>query len=319
MHLPFTTSEALLEALRAAAEPTRLRLLDLCASAELTVSELTQILGQSQPRVSRHLKLLCDAGLLVRLREGSWAFYRLARDGSPAAALAASITAAIPATDPDRALDRARLADVRQGRSDLAARYFRDNAGQWDQIRAMHVDEAEVERALLAALGPCAGLRLLDIGTGTGRVLELTGPALHAGVGIDQSREMLAIARLALDRAGLANCSVRQGDLLQLPFPAGSFERVAIHQVLHFIDDPAAAVREAARVLAPGGRLVMVDFAPHALEDLRERHAHRRLGFADTEVAGWAQTAGLIPRPPVHLPGARLTVAVWAADAPVRS
>jgi ArsR family transcriptional regulator len=305
--------DQLLAGLRAAAEPTRLRLLALCGRAELTVTELTQILGQSQPRVSRHLKLMCEAGLLERFREGAWAFYRLAQRG-PAAPLAASLAALLPRDDPGLALDFERLEGVKRSRAAAAAEYFRANAGEWNRIRSMHIDEAEVERAVLAALGAGEIADYLDIGTGTGRLIELIGPRARHALGVDLSREMLAVARANLERAGLTHCSVRQADMYQLPLGSHGFDVVTIHQVLHYLEDPAAAIAEAARVLAPGGRLIVVDFAPHTLEDLREQHAHRRLGFRDAEVAEWCAAAGLAARPTVHLPGQPLTVSVWAAE-----
>lgn len=302
----------LLVGLRAAAEPTRLRLLALCAHAELTVSELTQILGQSQPRVSRHLKLLCEAGLLDRFREGTWVFYRLAQRGA-GAELTRVIIDQVPPDDATLARDLTRLEDVRRARAESAAAYFRANAPRWDQIRTLHVDDAEVERALLDML-PRQGIAdLLDIGTGTGRMLELFSGRVQRAVGIDMSREMLAVARANLDKAGRRNCLVRQGDMYQLPLPDQSFDAVIIHQVLHYADEPGEAIEEAARVLKPGGRLLVVDFAPHDLENLRSEHAHRRLGFRDDEVAGWARAAGLEPEPVVHLPGKPLTVGIWRA------
>ncbi len=304
--------DRLLDQLRAAAEPTRLRLLALCGEGELTVSDLTQILGQSQPRVSRHLKLLCDAGLLERFREGSWAFYRLAPRG-PGADLARDLVARLPGDDPVLALDRGRLQTVQQARAQQAARYFADNAADWHRIRSLHIDEAEVERALLARIGDRPVTDYLDIGTGTGRLLELIAPRADRAVGIDLSREMLAVARANLDRAGLRNCTVRQADLYQLPLPGDSVDLVTMHQVLHFLDQPAEAVAEAARVLRPGGQVLIVDFAPHEREELRERHAHRRLGLAERDVADWCAAAGLAVETIDHLPGSVLTVTVWSA------
>jgi ArsR family transcriptional regulator len=304
--------QALLNGLRAGAEPTRLRLLGLCAAGEVTVSELTQILGQSQPRVSRHLKLLCDAGLLERLPEGSWVFYRLTRAGE-AGALAQRLVALLPEDDPVLRRDQAGLAAVREQRAQAAAAYFRDNAEHWDAIRSLHIDEGEVERALLATLPPSRVRDLLDIGTGTGRLLELFGKQGVNGVGLDLSREMLAVARANLAKAGIANCYVRQGDMYRLPWNGPSFDAVTIHQVLHFADEPAHAIAEAARVLKPNGRLVIVDFAPHQLDHLRAPHAHRRLGFSDAEIAGWMEEAGLRPEPVTRLPGTQLTVSLWSA------
>jgi len=302
----------LLSALRAVAEPTRLRLLVLCSRGELTVSELAQILGQSQPRVSRHLKLLCEAGLLDRFREGSWVFYRISA-GNPASALARHLVAACGEADPALVLDLQRLAAIKQQRAARAAAYFRENAPHWDRIRSLYIDEREVEAALTEIITAAAPGDLLDIGTGTGRVIEILAPQVGQALGIDQSREMLAIARVNLERAGAANAMVRLGDMYQLPLPDASFDAVVIHQVLHYADRPAAAIAEAARVLRPGGVLVVVDFAPHELEFLRDEHAHHRLGFSDTEVADWCAEAGLDPAPPRHLAGDPLTVAVWAS------
>jgi len=302
----------LLMGLRAAAEPTRLRLLVLCAQGELTVSELTDILGQSQPRVSRHLKLLCDAGLLDRFREGTWVFYRAARRAR-AGELARLLIELVPQADATLALDRERLAAIKHQRATQATAYFRANAAQWDSIRSLYVAEREVEGALQTLL-PAEGLRdLLDIGTGTGRMLEIFGPQVERAVGVDLSREMLAVARVNLERANLRNCSLRQADMYQLPLPGASFDAVVIHQVLHYAERPAQAIAEAARVLRPQGRLVIVDFAPHDLEFLRTEHAHRRLGFADDEVLAWCRATGLEPEAVQRLPGNPLTVSLWPA------
>lgn len=302
----------LLSALRAAAEPSRLRLLALCAAGELTVSELTEILGQSQPRVSRHLKLLCEAGLLDRFREGTWVFYRLAQRAK-GGILARLLLGLVPEGDATLALDCERLAAIKRQRAAQAAEYFRANAAQWDRIRSLYVDEEEVEAALLQLL-PADGVRdLLDIGTGTGRMLEIFGPRVERAVGVDLSREMLAVARVNLERADLRNCSIRHADMYQLPLAGAAFDAVVVHQVLHYAERPPQVIAEAARVLRPGGVLVVVDFAPHDLEFLRREQAHRRLGFADTEVVAWFVAAGLEPGSVRHLPGNPLTIALWPA------
>lgn len=305
----------LLTALRAIAEPSRLRLLALCARRELTVSELVRITGQSQPRISRHLKVLTDAGVLARFSEGSWVFHRLAQSG-PGADVAARLMDLLAGDDSALAADAQGLAEVQAERAGKAAAYFRANAENWDQLRALHVDEAEVERAL-ADMWPVTPVKAyLDMGTGTGRLLEVFGPRARAGYGIDRSTDMLSMARDALERAGLTQCSVRQADLYQLPFDAATMDVVTVHQVLHFLDDPARAITEAARVLTPGGRLMVADFAPHEEESLRQDHQHRRLGFADAEVSGWMKTAGLTPHVPRHLPGNPLTVTLWMGEKP---
>jgi ubiquinone/menaquinone biosynthesis C-methylase UbiE len=313
----FTSNNAslddLLTALRAVAEPTRLRLLVLCSRGELTVSELAQILGQSQPRVSRHLKLLCEAGLLDRFREGSWVFYRVSIGGT-ASTLAGHLVAACNETESPVALDLQRLAAIKRQRAERAAAYFSENAPHWDRIRSLYIDEREVEAALIEIIAGAAPRDLLDIGTGTGRMIEVLAPHVGQALGIDQSREMLAVARVNLERASASNGMVRLGDMYQLPLPGGSFDAVVIHQVLHYADRPASAIAEAARVLRPGGILVIVDFAPHVLEFLRDEHAHRRLGFTDGEVAEWCCEAGLEPAPTRHLKGDPLTVAIWTAQ-----
>jgi ubiquinone/menaquinone biosynthesis C-methylase UbiE len=310
-------TETLLAGLRAAGEPTRLRLLALCAQNELTVTELTQILGQSQPRISRHLKLLCDAGLLERFPEGTWAFYRLAERGD-APDLSRTLANLLAPDDPILARDLHGLAEVKRARQQRAEEYFRANAAHWNEIRSLHVPETEVERALVQTFAGRTIHQFVDIGTGTGRVLELFKGHAERGVGIDLSREMLAIARARLEEAGCGQFQVRHADMYHLPLPPRSADAISIHQVLHYADEPAAAIREAARVLAPGGRLAVVDFAPHALESLREEHAHRRLGFAHEEVVGWCRNAGLEPAAPIDLAGDPLTVTIWPADAPAR-
>jgi ubiquinone/menaquinone biosynthesis C-methylase UbiE/DNA-binding HxlR family transcriptional regulator len=286
--LPFETLNA---ALKAAGEPTRLRILTLLTEAELTVSDLTEILGQSQPRISRHLRLLAEAGLLQRFREGSWAFFRLAEHG--AGDLGRALIERLDPDDSVLARDRERLLAVRQARADAAQAYFAAHAVEWDRIRELHVTDAAVEEAIAEALAEGPLRSLLDLGTGTGRMLEVFGPRIQRGLGLDLSLDMLALARARLDRAGLRHCSVRQGDIYNLTLPAESFDTVLIHQVLHFLEDGARAVQEAARVLERGGRLLIVDFAPHDLEFLREQHAHRRLGFSSDTVAQWMKAAGL--------------------------
>jgi len=316
--------ERLVGMLRAAGDSTRLRLLLLLMAAELTVSELTQIVGQSQPRVSRHLKLLCEAGLLERFKEGAWVFYRSAERG-PAGELARLLNAvAEGAQDATIAADRRRLAQVRAARAETAVEYFRENAPRWEQIRSLQVPEQDVEKAIVGLLRH-EGLRdVLDAGTGTGRMLELLAPHIKRGVGIDQSAEMLVLAREKLASAGAMHCQVRRGDLYRLPFADGDaehgFDAVIFHQVLHYLDDPQAALREAVRVVKPGGRVLIVDFAPHELEFLRAEHAHRRLGFSDREVQGWFKAAGLKPLAAEALAprsgSQTLTVMVWLAETP---
>ena len=304
--------DPLLDALRAAGEPTRLRLIALLRDGELTVGEIAEVLNQSQPRVSRHLKLLADAGLIERLPEGTWVFYRLAHGGG-AGRLLESLFGLLPVNEARLEGDRQRLAVIRRRRAKQAADYFSANAKSWDKLGALHIDEVEIEGVLLDLLGKAEIHDLLDIGTGTGRVLTLLGPKVGRGVGVDNSSAMLAIARAKLAEAGLRSCHVRHGDMYDLPWRGPSFDAVTIHQVLHFAERPAAIVAEAARVLRPEGRLVIVDFAPHGVEALRTEHAHRRLGFADRDILEWMEEAGLEPGRVRHLSGKALTVSIWHA------
>ncbi len=311
--------DGLLTGLRALAEPTRMRILALCRAGELTVSEIVRILGQSQPRVSRHLKLMTEAGILHRVPEGSWVLYRLAFDG-PGAILARHLLALMPGNDHQLAADRRRLMEVKRARAAIADDYFRRHAQEWNELRSLHVDEAElnaVARRLLVGDGGAIG-SLLDIGTGTGEMMKALAADIEIGEGIDISRDMLAVARTTLEQAGLEHCRVRQADLYRLPFPAHGFDAAVIHQVLHFVTDPPGAIAEAARVLAPGGRLLIVDFAPHDQETLRSEHNHRRLGFADAEIKAALTAAGLKTETIEHLPGDPLTVTLWLARKSMR-
>jgi ubiquinone/menaquinone biosynthesis C-methylase UbiE/DNA-binding transcriptional ArsR family regulator len=314
------TFDELSTMLKAAGEETRLRLLALVAEAELTVTELTEILRQSQPRISRHLRLLAESGLVVRFREGSWAFFRLAEHGDKAD-LARTLAAQLDPDDRMMARDRERLAAVRAARATAAQAYFREHAAEWDRIRRLHAADAAVEAEIQAALADRPFRSLLDLGTGTGRMLELLGPGLERGLGIDLSLDMLALARARLDRAGLRHCSVRHGDIYDLALPRDSFDVVIVHQVLHYLDDGARALREAARVLRPQGRLLVIDFAPHELEFLRDEHAHRRLGFAEETVSQWLEQAGLDVInhrnvPPEAGSDGEIAVSLWLARDP---
>jgi ArsR family transcriptional regulator len=307
--------------LKAAAEPTRLRILALLAGGELNVKDLTRVLGQSQPRISRHLRLLAEAGLIVRAPEGARVYFRLAEDGD-GAELARVLLRAADASDPVLMRDRQRAAAVKRERETAAQTYFEAHAAEWDKIRALHVAEPEVEAAMAAVLGEGPFDLLVDLGTGTGRMLELFAPRFRRGLGFDRSPAMLAYARARLEHQGLAHAQVRYGDIYDLPLGDRSANAVIMHQVLHFLSDPQRAVREAARILAPGGRILIVDFAPHELEFLRDEFAHERLGFAGPAVAQWLTDCGLelLERrdlaPADAATGQKLTVSFWLAGRP---
>ncbi|MBP7649969.1 MAG: metalloregulator ArsR/SmtB family transcription factor [Phenylobacterium sp.] len=304
------------EVLRAAGEPSRLRILALLSHEELAVLELCKVLDQSQPRVSRHLKLLAEAGLVERFPDGAWVFYRLVAGGL-ARRLADETLAAVDPADPILIRDAERLQQVRAERSTEAGEYFARNAARWDEIRSLYVSETAVEAAVLKAAGPGPFKRLVDLGSGTGRMLTLLGPHAQAAVGLDLSQQMLNIARRHVADAGLERCELRHGDIFGTRLPGQSADLVVVHQVLHYLGDPAAAVREAARLVAEDGRLIIVDFAPHSLEFLREQHQHRRLGFAESEMERWLNEAGLTKVRAAALPPARgegLTVKIWTAE-----
>jgi ubiquinone/menaquinone biosynthesis C-methylase UbiE len=285
-------TQDLVAALKAAAEPTRLRILVLLSSAELNVKDLTQILGQSQPRISRHLKLLAEAGLVERYREGSWVYFHVS-DRTEGGRLTRRLLSAVDGSDPVVRRDRERATALKREREQAVQGYFQHHAADWDRLRALHVPEKNVEDAMLAALGPGRFKLLLDLGTGTGRTLELFSQRFERGIGLDLNQSMLAYARSKLAAQDLNHAQVRHGDLYNLPFSDAVADAVIMHQVLHYLADPAAAISEAARVLAPGGRLMVVDFAPHDLEFLRDHHAHERLGFAASQIQNWFDDAGL--------------------------
>jgi ubiquinone/menaquinone biosynthesis C-methylase UbiE/DNA-binding transcriptional ArsR family regulator len=305
----------LVDTLKAAAESSRLRILALLKRGDLTVSDVTLILGQSQPRVSRHLKLLHEAGLIDRYQEGSWAYFRLS-DSSLAGALGQALAGRVDGSDPVIARDFERLADVKTERQNNAAEYFRIHAKSWDEIRTMHVPDESVELQIRNLVGKAPFQAMLDLGTGTGRLLELFAGQYRRGIGIDMSRDMLTVARANLDKAGITHAQVRQGDIYALPVDRESFDLVTLHQVLHFLDDPAQAIRQAAKALRPSGRMVIVDFAPHNQEFLRQAQAHVRLGFSDELIKQWVLDAGLeLVSTDDFEPkaGEKLTVKLWFA------
>ncbi|WP_420394219.1 ArsR/SmtB family transcription factor [Acuticoccus sp.] len=309
--------ETLVTALRAAGEGTRLRILALLGDAELTVKDLTSILGQSQPRISRHLKLLADAGLVVRSVEGAFAFYRLAEDPS-GVRVADLVLSQLDPDDPVHRRDRERRSAIRAANAAAAADYFAANAAVWDRIRSLHVPEAQVEAKAVELLTGRTIRALLDVGTGTGRMLELMAPHAQRLVGIDASAAMLAVARANLSAAGVTNARLAQDDVYALSLGTDRFDAVVVHQVLHYLDDPARAVREASRTLRPGGHLLVVDFAPHTMEALRTEAQHRRLGIARHEMADWLADAGLETVACLDLAGSddTLTVTLWLAVDP---
>ncbi len=303
--------DAALDLFRALADPTRLRIVALLRAMELSVGELAQVLGQSQPRVSRHIRILCDAGLAVRRREGSWVFLT-----SAPPVLNDRVFALLSVVDDGadwQAQDAAKLNAVRADRAAAAASYFAAHADQWDAIRSLHVAESEVEARMRTLLGTQLG-RFVDIGTGTGRMIELFGSSASHSIGLDRSPEMLRLARAKLD--GMAGLELRQGDVAALPLDDASADTVIVHQVLHYLPSPDAALAEVARLITPGGRLLVVDFASHDREELRLTDAHARLGFSDAQIGAWFAAAGLALEQTETLDGDELTVKLWLGARP---
>ncbi len=297
---------------QALADPTRLRILALLQVMELSVGELAQLLGQSQPRVSRHVRILGDSAMIGRRKEGSWVYLQLAEPARTRELFELS-RGLDPEAEQLFAGDAARLDSVRSDRAEAARRYFEAHAATWDSIRSLHTADEEIERAIADLLSDRPIGALLDVGTGTGRMLELFAPKADSAIGIDRSSEMLRLARVKLEQAGVSGASLRQGDMYALPLGDGCADSIILHQVLHYAQQPGAAIVEAARVLAPGGRLLVIDFAQHDRAELKEQDAHLRLGFADDAMRGWFAAAGLELDRTERLGGGELTVIIWRA------
>ncbi|AEQ52022.1 ArsR/SmtB family transcription factor [Pelagibacterium halotolerans] len=302
--------------LKAAGEVTRLRLLALLVQGELSVKDFTEILGQSQPRISRHLKLLADAGLVTRHAEGAWAYYRLNRDRT-SGPLADWLMEHLDTDAAELRRDIEKLSALRVAQQDRAAAYFATIAQSWDRLRSLHVADSALEAAIVEAAGQGQVNMFLDLGTGTGRMLELLEGKYAEGIGLDSSREMLSVARAKLDAEGIENAQVRLGNITELDDYRRTADLVMLHQVLHYFDDPSIAIGHAAACLKPEGRMLVVDFAPHDLEFLRTEQAHRRLGMSEEQMALWARAAGLAVASCRSFPPSRddgLTVCLWVLE-----
>jgi ubiquinone/menaquinone biosynthesis C-methylase UbiE len=312
----------ILNIFRALADPTRLRIMLLLQKMELAVGELAQILNQSQPRISRHIRILDEAGLAERRKEGSWVFLK------PGPAVELEILRRVfrstkVAKSEQAMQDQAQLSLVRKARAVMAERYFAAHADQWDAIRSLHLPEAEVERAMLALLKDARLGKMLDIGTGTGRMVELFGAAAQSIIAIDNSPEMLRLARAKLLESESANGSnlikkteLKQGDFNNLPLANGAVDSAILHQVLHYAQHPEAVLAEVSRVLKSNGIVLIADFAAHDRENLRTEHAHARLGFSDESIKHWLAASKLELVQTRTLDGGELTVKIWVARKP---
>lgn len=302
---------------RALGDDTRLRIMLLLQVMELSVGELALVLEQSQPRVSRHVRILVEAGLAERRKEGAWVFLRdaLVRDDAEPARLLSNFMRSREAIGPDLGeqsrRDVARLEAIRAQRDERAAHYFAEQASNWDSLRSLYIPEAEIESQLQSLLGGTPLGRLLDIGTGTGRMVELFADSSERCTALDKSPEMLRLARAKLHNWPPERVELVQGDFNSLPFESASYDTVILHQVLHFAQNPGQVVGEAGRVTAADGRIAIVDFLPHAHEELRERDAHARLGFSDDQIASYLAGGGFALEARCTLPGQSLTVQIW--------
>jgi len=309
---------ATLEALRAIAEHTRLRILLLCAHGELTVGDLTQILDQSQPRVSRHLKLMHEAGVLERHQEGQSVWFRAVTQG-PLAHIVRETVDQIDPADPVHANDLERLKTVTLTWQVQAQSYFRKHFADWDKLRRTLINEDEVDAALKKSFMASDAETLLDIGTGTGHVLRLLGRDIENGVGIDTSRDMLLAARAAMHHEGLPHCHVRQADMRKLPFEDGSFDALSLHLVLHYAESPSDVIKECGRVASPGGTIYIVDFTAHERREFTRLHGHRWPGFSNEEMRGWLNEAGFDTIETSTVSNGDPDVQLWVARTPTSS
>lgn len=298
--------------LHALADPIRLRAMALLRQMELSVGELAQVLAHGQPAVSKHLKILLDCGLVSKRKEGNWVFLGLGEPGlvDPAFTLL-DRWAEVHGESSWIAADLARLTAINADRAQDAAQYFRAHAAEWDRLRSLHIPTDKVDSAILRALGDHHPGQLVDIGTGTGTMLMLFAHRADHMIGIDRSPDMLRFGRAKLAEAGIVNAELRQGDMNRLDLPTAKADTVILHQVLHYSRSPATAIAEAARLLKPSGRLLVIDVAPHHVEALRKDHAHVRLGFADDEVLAHLAAAGIDGAVVDHLTGGDLTVTIW--------
>ena len=302
--------------MRALADPTRLRIVLLIRQLELSVGEVVQILGQSQPRVSRHIRILDEAGIAERRKEGSWVFLRpgpILTQGKLDALFAGAHSNEARVVQ----RDLAKLEQVRNSRAEMAADYFAAHAGEWDSLRSLHVAESEVESAIAGILHTAPLGAVLDVGTGTGRMIELFCADAERFVALDNNTEMLRLARAklaAMDAGSSTKVDIMLGDFNALPLADGSFDTILFHQVLHYAQHPERVISEATRVLAPGGRLMIVDFAAHDHEELRTVHAHARLGFADQTVEQAFASSDIYMAHQAMLDGGTLAVKIWVGQ-----
>lgn len=279
-----------LETLKALADPTRLQLLLLLGQSELTVQELTEILGMGQSRISRHLKILAEAGLVAVKRQGTWGYYRQGLDNPLFAEIWPALRNRLQANPAQLEFQR-RLAAVLEGRRRRSADFFERHARQWDALASRVLPMANYRPALEAALPNCR--LLLEVGLGTGGLLPVLRQRAERVVGVDQSQAMLQQASLRLARLQLDGVDLRLGEMTHLPLADAEADAVVLNMVLHHAPQPERVFRELARVVAPGGRVLVADLQRHEQEWVREDIADQWLGFEQAELRGWLESSGL--------------------------
>jgi DNA-binding transcriptional ArsR family regulator len=304
----WTSYDNYIDALKAISEPTRFRLVRLCAQGELTVSELMRIVGQSQPRVSRHLKLLQDAGILERFREQHWVFYRVAQE-EHYQLLVSGLIKQIEKNETIIQLDQSRLIELQAARATLSETFIETELPDWLRLHEYHGDTARFESAVQDALAEKTVGHLLDVATGTGRMLKIVGPLASSGVGIDLSKKMVTVARSVLAESGLAHLTVRQEDMYQMRFAARHFDTITIDQVLYFATNPDALIKETARVLKYGGRLLVVAFTAS-----KTAKTPPSVGIELSDIQQWIESAGLKITNTNILPGDSLDISLLVSE-----
>ncbi|HBA88778.1 MAG TPA: ArsR family transcriptional regulator [Geobacter sp.] len=280
----------MLDLLKALADPCRLRLVAVLLRAEFTVQELTQILAMGQSRISRHLKILTEAGVLSVKRQGTWSYYRVGDGNDFFRAIRPAVERELERL-PERRDDLAAVALALEARRKRSLEFFDQHARSWDVLSRTLLPVPEYQERLLA-LVPSVDT-LLEIGVGTGALLPDLARRAHKVIGVDHSPAMLEEARRRVADDGNGAAELRLGEMTHLPLADGGAGCVVANMVLHHAADPQAVLAEIARVLKPQGTLVLADLARHEREWAREQLADQWLGFEVEELQGWLKGAGL--------------------------
>src|SRR5512133_3174193 len=279
----------MLDTLKALADPCRLRLTAVLLAGEFTVQELTRILEMGQSRISRHLKILCEAGVLAVKHQGTWSYYRAGEDSNFFSAMRPVFERELEKL-PERSRDLAAVAEVLEGRRRRSQEFFDRHARQWDDLARTLLPVPAYRQRLLDQVPE--GATLLEIGVGTGGLLTELAARARQVIGVDHSPAMLEEARRRLTAAGIGGIDLRLGEMSHLPLPDAAVECVVANMVLHHAAEPVAVLREVRRVLKTGGVLLLADLARHEREAAREQLADQWLGFEEPELISWLKAAG---------------------------